>query len=149
MNTPQNKGIFVLSIDTELAEGSPRYPVCQQIVDGLPPTEGKRAGRAHVEARVDPGPVDLAAVEDVISDFCFHFEHFPWGCDYYMKTGRMMPIDGHKNLQLFNAIHFGAFCYPSVSDSVSLRGLRQNICQSFDQYVNLRPSHLLPGVKSL
>ena len=94
------------------------------------------------------GTKTLAAVAEISGNFSFHFEHFPWGCDYYLKTERMMPVDGLKILQQFDAIYFGAVGYPSVPDPVSLRGLRLNICQSFDQYVNLRPAHLLPGVKS-
>lgn len=90
----------------------------------------------------------LEAAAEGFGDFHFRFESFPWGCDYYLKTGRMMPLEGLKILQTFDAIYFGAVGYPSVPDPISLRGLRLNICQSFDQYVNLRPSHLLPGVKS-
>jgi tartrate dehydrogenase/decarboxylase/D-malate dehydrogenase len=90
----------------------------------------------------------LAAVADRLSAFRFHFESFPWGCDYYLRTGRMMPADGLKVLAEFDAIYFGAVGYPSVPDPVSLRGLRLEICQSFDQYANLRPSRLLPGVRS-
>ncbi len=90
----------------------------------------------------------LEAAAQIRGDFCFQFEPFPWGCDYYLETGRMMPEDGLNTLRSFDAIYFGAVGYPSVPDAVSLRGLRLKICQSFDQYVNLRPSHLLPGVTS-
>jgi tartrate dehydrogenase/decarboxylase/D-malate dehydrogenase len=90
----------------------------------------------------------LEAIAKLFGEFRMRLEHFPWGCDYYLKTGRMMPVEGLKILQAFDAIYFGAVGYPSVPDPISLRGLRLDICQSFDQYVNLRPSHLLPGVKS-
>jgi len=90
----------------------------------------------------------LKAAAETARGIQFQFEHFPWGCDYYLKTGRMMPFDGLKILQTFDAIYFGAVGYPTVPDPISLRGLRLNICQSFEQYVNLRPSHLLPGVNS-
>jgi tartrate dehydrogenase/decarboxylase/D-malate dehydrogenase len=90
----------------------------------------------------------LEAVAEIGGGIHFQFEHFPWGCDYYLKSGRMMPLDGLKILQAFDAIYFGAVGYPSVPDPISLRGLRLNICQSFEQYICLRPSHLLPGVKS-
>lgn len=90
----------------------------------------------------------LETVAEIVEGLHFQFEPFPWGCDYYLKTGRMMPVDGLKILQPFDAIYFGAVGYPSVPDPISLRGLRLTICQSFEQYINLRPSHLLPGVKS-
>jgi tartrate dehydrogenase/decarboxylase/D-malate dehydrogenase len=90
----------------------------------------------------------LEASAQIAGDFCFQFEHFPWGCEYYLETGRMMPENGLGTLCSFDAILFGAVGYPTVPDPVSLRGLRLNICQAFDQYVNLRPSHLLPGVTS-
>jgi tartrate dehydrogenase/decarboxylase/D-malate dehydrogenase len=90
----------------------------------------------------------LETVTEIVEGIHFRFEHFPWGCDYYLKTGRMMPVDGLKILQAFDAIYFGAVGYPSVPDPISLRGLRLHICQSFEQYINLRPSRLLPGVKS-
>jgi tartrate dehydrogenase/decarboxylase/D-malate dehydrogenase len=90
----------------------------------------------------------LQAAADRLGSFRFQFESFPWGCDYYLRTGHMMPVEGLKILEPFDAIYFGAVGFPSVPDPISLRGLRLNICQSFDQYANLRPSHLLPGVTS-
>ncbi len=90
----------------------------------------------------------LDAAADRLSAFRFRFESFPWGCDYYLRAGRMMPADGLKILAQFDAIYFGAVGWPSVPDPISLRGLRLEICQSFDQYANLRPSRLLPGVQS-
>jgi tartrate dehydrogenase/decarboxylase / D-malate dehydrogenase len=76
------------------------------------------------------------------------WEPFPWGCEYYLKTGRMMAEDGLKVLKQFDAIYFGAVGFPGVPDHVSLRGLRLPICQGFEQYVCLRPSLLLPGIPS-
>lgn len=78
--------------------------------------------------------------------FRCRYEHFPWGCEYYLETGRMMPADGLQILRSFDAILFGAVGYPNVPDPISLRGLRLAICQSFEQYVCLRPARLLPGV---
>ena len=77
-----------------------------------------------------------------------HTESFPWGCDYYLAHGRMMASDGLKTLETFDAIYFGAVGFPTVPDHISLRGLRLPICQGFDQYANLRPSLLLPGIQS-
>ena len=78
----------------------------------------------------------------------FQYEHFPWGCQYYLQTGRMMDADGLERLVQFDAIYFGAVGWPSVPDHVSLWGLRLAICQGFDQYANLRPVRLLHGVES-
>jgi tartrate dehydrogenase/decarboxylase / D-malate dehydrogenase len=78
----------------------------------------------------------------------FSYEHFPWGCDYYLRTGRMMDEDGLARLQPFDAIYFGAVGWPGVPDHVSLWGLRLAICQGFDQYACIRPVRLLPGIES-
>ena len=78
----------------------------------------------------------------------FTFEFFPWGCEYYLKTGRMMDEDGLDRLQSFDAIYFGAVGWPGVPDHVSLWGLRLAICQGFDQYACVRPVRLLPGIES-
>ena len=78
----------------------------------------------------------------------FEIESFPWGCEYYLKTGRMMDEDGLDRLAGFDAIYFGAVGWPSVPDHVSLWGLRLAICQGFDQYACVRPVQLLPGITS-
>lgn len=74
------------------------------------------------------------------------FTDFPWGCDYYLQTGRMMSGDALDRLQEFDAIYFGAVGAPEVPDHVSVWELILPIRQRFDQYVNLRPMRLLPGV---
>jgi tartrate dehydrogenase/decarboxylase / D-malate dehydrogenase len=79
--------------------------------------------------------------------FRFHFEHFDWGSAYYLKHGRMMPEDGLERLRPFDAIYFGAVGSQEVPDHVSLWGLRLNICQNFDQYANVRPTRVLPGIE--
>jgi tartrate dehydrogenase/decarboxylase / D-malate dehydrogenase len=78
----------------------------------------------------------------------FEYESFPWGCEYYLKTGRMMDRDGLERLQEFDAIYFGAVGWPGVPDHISLWGLRLEICQGFDQYACVRPIKLLPGIES-
>lgn len=80
--------------------------------------------------------------------FGFAFESFPWGCEYYLRTGRMMDEDGLDRLAAFDAIYFGAVGWPGVPDHVSLWGLRLAICQGFDQYACVRPVRLLPGIAS-
>jgi tartrate dehydrogenase/decarboxylase / D-malate dehydrogenase len=71
---------------------------------------------------------------------------YPWGCDYYRETGRMMPADGLEQLRHADAIYLGAIGHPSVPDHVSVWELILPIRQRFEQYVNLRPMRLLPGV---
>jgi tartrate dehydrogenase/decarboxylase/D-malate dehydrogenase len=78
----------------------------------------------------------------------FEYGHFPWGCQYYTRTGRMMDADGLERLREFDAIYFGAVGWPGVPDHLSLWGLRLAICQGFDQYANIRPVRLLPGIPS-
>ncbi len=78
----------------------------------------------------------------------FAYHAFPWGCDYYRRSGRMMDPDGLAQLEPFDAIYFGAVGWPTVPDHVSLWGLRLAICQGFDQYACVRPVRLLPGVPS-
>ncbi len=78
----------------------------------------------------------------------FSFEHFDWGSKRYRETGAYIPEGGLEKLKGFDAIFFGAVGAPDVPDHVSLWGLRLPICQGFDQYANVRPSRLLPGVES-
>ena len=77
--------------------------------------------------------------------FSFEFTHFPWGCDYYKETGRMMPEDGIEVLSKFDAIFLGAVGAPGVPDHISLWDLLLIIRKQFDQYINLRPVKLLNG----
>ena len=77
--------------------------------------------------------------------FSVSFEDFPWGCEYYLKTGEMMPADGLDTLQNFDAVYLGAVGYPGVPDHVSLGGLLLQIRRGFDEYINLRPVRLLKG----
>jgi tartrate dehydrogenase/decarboxylase/D-malate dehydrogenase len=76
----------------------------------------------------------------------FHFRHFDWSCETYKETGRMMPEDGIARLRDHDAIFFGAAGFPGVPDHISLWGLLIPIRREFDQYVNLRPVRLLPGI---
>lgn len=79
--------------------------------------------------------------------FAFQFETFPWGCQYYLKHGRMMAEDGMERLRNFDAIYLGAVGFPGVPDHISLRELLLVIRKGFDQYVNLRPVKLLKGAE--
>ena len=78
----------------------------------------------------------------------FQWDELPWSCAYYAKTGRMMPEDGLDQIRHHDAIFLGAVGYPGVPDHVSLWGLLIKIRQGFDQYVNVRPVRLMPGVQS-
>ena len=87
----------------------------------------------------------LNRTAELDGSFAFDFTYFPWGCEYYLKKGEMMPEDGIEQLSHFDAIYLGAVGYPGVPDHISLRGLLIKIRKSFDQYVNLRPVKLLKG----
>lgn len=76
----------------------------------------------------------------------FAWQEFDWSCETYLKTGRMMPEDGIKQLSAFDAIYLGAAGFPTVPDHVSLWGLLIPIRREFDQYINLRPVRLFEGV---
>lgn len=78
----------------------------------------------------------------------FTIETFDWGSDYYKRHGVMMPETGLQTLKKFDAIYFGAVGAPDVPDHITLWGLRLPICQGFDQYANVRPTKILPGVTS-
>jgi len=82
----------------------------------------------------------------VTGQFKIEWRNFPWSCDYYDEYGRMMPENGLEILEIFDAIYFGAVGWPTVPDAVSLWQLRLAICQGFEQYANVRPAALLPGV---
>lgn len=87
----------------------------------------------------------LNAAAEKDGSFRFEFTHFPWGCDYYKETGRMMPEDGIDTLRGFDAIFLGAVGAPGVPDHISLWDLLLIIRKKFDQYINLRPVKLLKG----
>ena len=87
----------------------------------------------------------LNAVAAKDGTFRFEFEHFPWGCEYYLKTGRMMAEGAMDELRKFDAIFLGAVGYPGVPDHISLRDLLLAIRHDFDEYVNVRPVKLLRG----
>ena len=95
-------------------------------------------------------PEGIRVLEAVGSkfDIAFEWEHFPWSCETYHATGRMMPEDGLDRLSDFDAIYLGAVGYPGVPDHISLWGLLIPIRRTFQQYVNLRPCRYMPGLSS-
>jgi tartrate dehydrogenase/decarboxylase / D-malate dehydrogenase len=97
---------------------------------------------------IDAGIAVLRGLEKRLGDVRFHIHHFDWGSDYYRRHGVMMPADGLEALRKFDAIYFGAVGDPGIPDHVTLWGLRLAICQGFDQYANVRPTRILPGITS-
>jgi len=98
------------------------------------------------------GPEVIAEGEKVLKTaaetdggFAFEFTHFPWGCEYYLREGKMMPDDALEILRQYDAIFLGAVGYPGVPDHISLGQLLLVIRQGFDEYVNVRPVKLLQG----
>lgn len=87
----------------------------------------------------------LNKVAELDGTFQFEFTYFPWGCEYYKETGRMMAEDGIETLSKFDAIFLGAVGAPGVPDHISLWDLLLIIRKKFDQYINLRPVKLLKG----
>src|SRR5919197_1888400 len=80
--------------------------------------------------------------------FDIAFDHYDWGSERYKKTGAFMPANGLDMIRHHDAILFGSAGVPDVPDHVTLWGLRLAICQPFDQYANVRPTRILPGITS-
>lgn len=96
---------------------------------------------------INAGLEVLDAVASRAGGFAIDAETFPWGADYYRTLGVMMPEDGVDQLRPFDAIYFGSAGDPHVPDHITLWGLRLKICQTLDQYANVRPARLLPGIE--
>ena len=97
---------------------------------------------------VAAGVEALKALAERDGNFALRFDHFDWGGEYYKKHGRMMPPDGRDQIKHHDAILFGSAGHPDIPDHVTLWGLRLAICQPFDQYANVRPTRILPGITS-
>ena len=95
---------------------------------------------------VPAGREVLEALAGADSGFSLDFEHFDWGGDHYRKHGSMMPADGLEALKTKDAILFGSAGDPLIPDHITLWGLRLKICQGLDQYANVRPTRILPGI---
>src|ERR1700730_1022367 len=112
------------------------YKIAAMGGDGI----GPEVVRAGVQA------LNVCAERD--GGFKMEFTGFDWGSDYYRKHGVMMPADGADQLRKFDAILFGAVGAPDIPDHITLWGLRLAICQPLDQYANVRPTRILPGITS-
>jgi len=97
---------------------------------------------------IDAGIRVLQALAARDGSFACDITTYDWGSDYYKTHGRMMPEDGLAQLQDCDAIFFGAVGAPDVPDHITLWGLRLPICQGFDQYANVRPTRILPGIST-
>ncbi|MGB7306147.1 MAG: tartrate dehydrogenase [Burkholderiaceae bacterium] len=95
---------------------------------------------------VPAGRQVLEAIATASATFRMEFEDFDWGGDYYRRHGVMMPDDGLDQLRDKDAILFGSAGDPDIADHITLWGLRLKICQGFDQYANVRPTRILPGI---
>jgi tartrate dehydrogenase/decarboxylase/D-malate dehydrogenase len=95
---------------------------------------------------VPAGQAVLQALARARGDFSFEFTSFGWGGDWFRAHGEMMPADGLDALRGMDAILFGSAGDPHIPDHVTLWGLRLKICQGFDQYANVRPTRILPGI---
>ena len=105
---------------------------------------GDEIGKEVIPAGVEV----LTALASRDGGFKITFEHFDWGSEYYHSTGLMMPADGREHMKDHDAIYFGAVKSPKCPITSALWGLRLAICQPFDQYANVRPARLLPGIVS-
>lgn len=104
---------------------------------------GDGIGSEVIEAGIEA--LNACAARD---GFGIAFDHFDWGSARYKKTGAFMPADGLDQIRKHDAILFGSAGAPDVPDHITLWGLRLAICQPFDQYANVRPTRILPGITS-
>ena len=95
---------------------------------------------------IPAGELVLQALANKSKSFQFDFSHFGWGGDWYRQHGEMMPADGLDALRNMDAILFASAGDPDIPDHITLWGLRLKICQGFDQYANVRPTRILPGI---
>ncbi len=95
-------------------------------------------------------PESLKVLDAAASRFGFKLAlaEYDWSCETYKRTGAMMPADGMARLREADSILLGAVGWPDVPDHISLWGLLIPIRRGFDQYVNLRPCKLMPGVRT-
>jgi tartrate dehydrogenase/decarboxylase/D-malate dehydrogenase len=95
---------------------------------------------------VTPAALEILSAAGVRYGYSIDCRHFEWGSDYYLRHGRMMPEDALEQLRAHDAILLGAVGHPQIPDHVTLHGLLLPIRRGFDQYANVRPAVLYPGV---
>jgi tartrate dehydrogenase/decarboxylase / D-malate dehydrogenase len=102
-----------------------------------------------IGGEVVPAGVEvLSACAKRDGGFALSFDSFDWGSDRYRRTGAFIPQEGRELLRNHHAILFGSAGAPDIPDHLTLWGLRLAICQPFDQYANVRPTRILPGIAS-
>ncbi|PKS11141.1 hypothetical protein jhhlp_002902 [Lomentospora prolificans] len=119
-----------------LLEAKKSYRIASIPADGI--------GIEVVEAGIEV----LNALTESLQTFNLDFTHYDWSSERYKKTGKYIPDGGLEELKKHDAILFGAVGAPDVPDHISLWELRLAICQSFQQYANVRPIRVLPGTQS-
>lgn len=97
---------------------------------------------------IEAGKKVLETLVESYPEVSFEFKNFDWSSQRYLEKGQYIPEGGIEELKTFDAIYFGAVGSEQVPDHISLWDLRLKICQGFDQYANVRPARVLPGVKS-
>lgn len=106
---------------------------------------GDGIGKEVVPAAIEV----LDRVAELDGNFQFEWTYFPWGCDYYLEHGEMMPVDGIETLKQYDQIFLGAVGMPElVPDHISLWGLLIKIRREMKQSINVRPAKLLAGLES-
>jgi tartrate dehydrogenase/decarboxylase/D-malate dehydrogenase len=124
-----------------IKSGTKRPPMKTYRIAAIP---GDGIGKEVIAAGIEV--LDALAARE--GGFAFHYDQFDWGSDFYKRHGVMMPAKGRDLIRDHDAIFFGAVGAPDVPDHVTLWGLRLAICQPFDQYANVRPTRILPGITS-
>ena len=96
------------------------------------------------------GPEVMDRAVEILQDAApnLAFSSIPWSSAFYKKHGVIVPPDGWDELRNYDAIYFGAIGSPDVPELVTVHGLLLPMRRKFDQYVNLRPAYLFPGVQS-
>jgi tartrate dehydrogenase/decarboxylase / D-malate dehydrogenase len=102
-----------------------------------------------IGAEVIPAGIEVVRKLSALEGFSVQFTGFDWSSKRYLETGRYIPEGGLERLKSFDAIFFGAVGSPDVPDHISLWDLRLAICQGFDQYANVRPARVLPGIRTV
>ena len=97
---------------------------------------------------IEAGKRVLEVLAEDNTDVTFDFVDFDWSSERYLKTGQYIPDGGIEELKTFDAIYFGAVGSEKVPDHISLWDLRLKICQGVDQYANVRPARVFPGITS-
>src|SRR5262249_49411041 len=97
---------------------------------------------------IEPAVQVAAAANAKHESAQIEWNKLPWGSSFYLKTGKILPADGFDQLRKHDAILFGAIGSPDVPDAVTVHEFLLPMRRIFDQYVNLRPSTLYPGVPS-